>query len=83
MTEQHTDPVEPLSHLYSPRARQQQASCIREICKLAARPEVKSLAGGWPAPRTFPVQAVVDIAREAGTSYVVYARRGAPVGASR
>lgn len=59
-----TEPAEPFEHLYAARARQQQASCIREICKLAARPEVKSLAGGWPAPSTFPVEAILDIATE-------------------
>jgi 2-aminoadipate transaminase len=54
---------DPLAHLYNRHARQQQASSIREICELCARPDVKSLAGGWPAPRTFPVQEVADIAQ--------------------
>ena len=33
-----------ISHLYARRAREVQASAIREICKLIARPEVRSLA---------------------------------------
>ncbi|MDY0001295.1 MAG: PLP-dependent aminotransferase family protein [Polyangia bacterium] len=58
------DPPDPFLHLYTERARQQQASSIREICKLGARPEVRSLAGGWPAPGTFPVEEVAEIARD-------------------
>ncbi len=59
-----TTPPEPFYHLYNEHTRTQQASAIREICKLVACPEVKSLAGGWPAPGTFPVAEVADIARE-------------------
>ncbi len=53
-----------LERLYSRRAREVQASAIREICKLIAKPEVRSLAGGWPDPATFPVEEIRDISRE-------------------
>jgi len=43
------------SDLYSDNIKQIKASAIREICKLIARPEIISLAGGWPDPHTFPV----------------------------
>jgi 2-aminoadipate transaminase len=50
-----------LEPLFAERLRPLQASAIREICKLIARPEVKSLAGGWPDPDTFPVADVKAI----------------------
>ena len=54
---------EGISHLYARRAREVQASAIREICKLIAKPEVRSLAGGWPDPATFPVEEIQEISR--------------------
>jgi len=53
-----------LAHLYARRAREVKASAIREICKLIARPEIRSLAGGWPDPATFPVDAIREICTE-------------------
>jgi len=53
--------AEPFEHLVSRFARVQQPSSIREICALVARPEVRSLAGGWPGPDTFPVAEVAEI----------------------
>ena len=44
-----------LSHLYSREALSAQPSAIRDICALVARPEVRSLAGGWPDPAKFPL----------------------------
>jgi 2-aminoadipate transaminase len=55
--------AEGISHLYARRAREVQASAIREICKLIAKPEVRSLAGGWPDPATFPVEEIREISR--------------------
>lgn len=52
-----------ISHLFARRAREVQASAIREICKLIAKPEVRSLAGGWPDPATFPVEEIREISR--------------------
>ena len=43
-----------LDHLYSSTSRKAQPSAIREICKLIDKPNMKSLAGGWPDPAVFP-----------------------------
>jgi 2-aminoadipate transaminase len=67
---------DPFLHLYSPQACTQQASSIREICKLATRPEVRSLAGGWPGRETFPAEIVAriaaDVLREKGPDALQY-----------
>lgn len=47
---------EKFANLYSENIKQMKASAIREICKLIAKPEIISLAGGWPDPQTFPVE---------------------------
>lgn len=44
-----------LSHLYSAESLSTQPSAIRDICALVARPEVRSLAGGWPDAAKFPL----------------------------
>jgi len=49
---------EPLKHLYSREALNAQPSAIRDICALVARPEVCSLAGGWPDPAKFPIDSI-------------------------
>ena len=49
------------AHLYAERARGAQPSAIREICKLIDRPQMKSLAGGWPDPAVFPAREVAEI----------------------
>lgn len=54
--------VKGLSRLYARRAREVQASAIREICKLVSDHEICSMAGGWPDPATFPADAIRDIA---------------------
>jgi 2-aminoadipate transaminase len=51
-------PKDPLTHLYSREALNVQPSAIRDICALVARPEVRSLAGGWPDPAKFPIEAI-------------------------
>jgi 2-aminoadipate transaminase len=51
-----------LSNLYSRRAREVDASAIREICNLVSKREICSMAGGWPDPRTFPAAEILDIA---------------------
>ena len=48
----------PLGHLFSREALGAQPSAIRDICALVARPEVRSLAGGWPDPAKFPIGAI-------------------------
>ena len=40
--------------LYSASAKGAQPSAIREICHLLNRPEMRSLAGGWPEASVFP-----------------------------
>ena len=47
-----------LSHLYSCESVSAQPSAIRDICALVARPEVRSLAGGWPDAATFPLEEI-------------------------
>lgn len=47
-----------LSHLYSRETLSAQPSVIRDICALVARPEVRSLAGGWPDPAKFPLEEI-------------------------
>jgi len=47
--------------LYSTTARETKKSAIRELLKLADRPEVISFAGGWPSPDLFPVDAISDL----------------------
>lgn len=53
-----------LEHLYSRQTRAAQPSAIRDICALVARPEIRSLAGGWPDPAVFPMAEVGDIFAE-------------------
>ena len=50
--------IDPLTHLYSRETLCAQPSAIRDICALVARPEVRSLAGGWPDPAKFPLDAI-------------------------
>lgn len=50
-----------LSHLYSQETTCAQPSAIREICALVARPEIVSLAGGWPDPAVFPQEILEEI----------------------
>ncbi len=49
------------SHLFTSIAQGAQPSAIREICKLIDRPGLKSLAGGWPDPATFPTEEIREI----------------------
>ena len=51
-------PKDPLTHLYSHETLNAQPSAIRDICALVARPQVRSLAGGWPDPAKFPIKAI-------------------------
>jgi len=49
---------DPLTHLYSRETLSAQPSAIRDICALVARPEMRSLAGGWPDPEKFPLKTI-------------------------
>ena len=46
------------------RMQQMRSSEIREILKVAVNPEIISLAGGLPAPETFPVGAISEAAEQ-------------------
>ncbi len=48
---------------YSVLASKMEASAIREILKLVQNPEVISLAGGMPDPKTFPVEDIKEISQ--------------------
>lgn len=58
-----------LSNLYARRAREVDASAIREICSLVSKREICSMAGGWPDPRTFPAEEIIDITATVLTEY--------------
>ncbi len=49
---------------YSVLASRMEASAIREILKLVQNPEVISLAGGMPDPKTFPVEDIKEITQD-------------------
>jgi 2-aminoadipate transaminase len=49
---------------YSVLASRMEASAIREILKLVQNPEVISLAGGMPDPKTFPVEDIKKITQD-------------------
>lgn len=57
-------PADRLAHLYSQEALCAQPSAIRDICALVARPEMRSLAGGWPDPAGFPIRTISRIFTE-------------------
>ena len=46
------------STVFAERTTRMDASVIREILKVAQRPDVISFAGGLPAPELFPVEEV-------------------------
>jgi 2-aminoadipate transaminase len=52
------------SNLYTERAQAALPSAIREICKLAGRGNVRSLAGGWPDPEVFPISELLAVMPE-------------------
>ena len=59
------------------RAQQMNPSTIRELLKLTERPGILSLAGGLPAPGSFPVDAVAEacarVLRDDGRAALQYA----------
>jgi 2-aminoadipate transaminase len=65
-----------LQRFLSDSARKATRSEIRELLKLLARPDVISLAGGLPAPDTFPTEELAELApslfREHGKSALQY-----------
>ena len=61
-----------VDELLSSRMRGAQPSAVREILKVAERPEVISFAGGLPAPELFPVEEISRAVQE------VLASQGGP-----
>ncbi len=61
---------------YADRMNNLKASIIRELLKLAERPEIISFAGGLPAPELFPVEALkkvgVKVLEEQGMQALQY-----------
>ena len=53
---------------FAPRLENLPASAIREICRLVALPDIRSLAGGWPDPAVFPVDEVLSILADGWTT---------------
>ncbi|MCC7019699.1 MAG: PLP-dependent aminotransferase family protein [Ardenticatenales bacterium] len=67
----------PLAH----RMAHMEASAIREILKVAERPDILSFAGGLPAPELFPIDALADaharvLAREGAAALQYSATEG-------
>ena len=67
----------PLAH----RMARMEASAIREILKVAERPDILSFAGGLPAPELFPIEALADaharvLAREGAAALQYSATEG-------
>lgn len=48
----------PLERCLAARMEHMQTSAVREILKVAERPDILSLAGGLPAPELFPIAAI-------------------------
>jgi 2-aminoadipate transaminase len=65
-----------VNDLYSQGAKRTRPSAIRELCVLVARPEVRSLAGGWPDPCLFPreriFQAMEDLMNDRASALLQY-----------
>ena len=55
--------------LLADRMRAVDASAIREILKVAARPKMISLAGGMPAPDSFPLRIFPELVDKVLTTY--------------
>ncbi|MHB8417971.1 MAG: aminotransferase-like domain-containing protein [Myxococcales bacterium] len=53
-------PVVGSANLLARRMGRMQTSAVREILKVAERPDILSFAGGLPAPELFPVQAIAE-----------------------
>lgn len=49
---------------FSNRMKKMQASEIRELLKLTAKPEIISFAGGLPAPELFPVEEIAKVSHD-------------------
>ncbi len=57
------------SHLLAERTKKMGASAIREILKVVSQPGMVSLAGGIPAPESFPMDIMGELADKVITKY--------------
>lgn len=66
----------PAARVLSKRMERMKTSAVREILKVAERPDVLSFAGGLPAPELFPVEAIAqahaDVLASEGTAALQY-----------
>lgn len=62
----------PPAYRLSQRMSRMKTSAVREILKIAERPDILSFAGGLPAPELFPVDAIAKAFEE------TFAREGRP-----
>jgi 2-aminoadipate transaminase len=71
-----SQPVVPAPPRLARRMSRMAASAVREILKVAERPDILSFAGGLPAPELFPVRelaaAVDDVLRREGPAALQY-----------
>ncbi len=51
-------------HLLAPRTARMGVNAIREILKVVGQPGMVSLAGGIPAPQSFPMDILRDLSRQ-------------------
>ena len=58
-----------INHLLSTRTSTMQASAIREILKIVSQPGMISLAGGIPAPQSFPMEIIRELSNLVITKY--------------
>jgi len=56
-------------NLLADRTKDMDASAIREILKVVSRPGMVSLAGGIPAPESFPMEIISDLTARVITRY--------------
>ncbi len=54
----------PWDHRYAQRIQRMKSSAIRELLKVAERPEIISFAGGMPAPELFPKEEILEACRK-------------------
>jgi 2-aminoadipate transaminase len=59
----------PFEKLLAHRTRRMSRSAIREILKVASQPGMISLAGGIPAPASFPLDLIGDLSRQVIDKY--------------
>jgi 2-aminoadipate transaminase len=58
-----------MSFLFAKRVNRLRPSAIREAFKMAAKPDIISLAGGLPAPESFPLKLILELQKVAQQKY--------------